>query len=315
METFAEIMFFISLLIFIYFIYRGILKLIKGGASKQSFKYGLIALAASFLFVIVGLIANPVKNISSSKNTIASSRKISTSKKNSQIKNTNKISSKKHSSKSSSKRNKSKNPDSKKSSNIKKKASENNSDTKKTVAQKSSIKNNASTKKAKKKQYSFNKIKLGMTKSQVISIMGKPTDESLSTLMYGSDDLDFENDKLFDGSPDKIHKAAITKDKVEAKESSRKRLNESELQSFAKVFGQKDVETLQKYVGSAYSSIETSQGMAYGWKTDHGMLYRLDDSSTGITHVYKDGLGDSGTQLYVGQTIKQKQRRNYYYYN
>lgn len=301
METFAEIMFFISLLIFIYFICRGIFKLIKGAGSKQSFKYGLIALAASFLFVIVGLIANPVKNTASSKDTIAHSKKISTSK----IESPDKSSNKKHSKKTTLK----------KTSSSKKKPSENNSDTKKTVAKKSSSKNKASTKKTKKKVYSFNKIKIGMTKSQVISIMGKPTDESSSTLMYGSDDLDFENDKLFDGSPDKIHKAAIKKDKAEAKESSKKRANESELKSFAKVFGQKDVETLQKYVGSAYSSIETSQGMAYGWKTDYGMLYRLDDSSTGITHVYKDGLGDSGTQLYVGQTLKQKQRRNYYHYN
>ncbi|AYC71695.1 MULTISPECIES: hypothetical protein [Lactiplantibacillus] len=311
METFAEIMFFISLLIFIYFICRGIFKLIKGAGSKQSFKYGLIALAASFLFVIVGLIANPVKNTASSKDTIAHSKKISTSK----IESPDKSSNKKHSNKSSSKRSNSKKTTLKKTSSSKKKPSENNSDTKKTVAKKSSSKNKASTKKTKKKVYSFNKIKIGMTKSQVISIMGKPTDESSSTLMYGSDDLDFENDKLFDGSPDKIHKAAIKKDKAEAKESSKKRANESELKSFAKVFGQKDVETLQKYVGSAYSSIETSQGMAYGWKTDYGMLYRLDDSSTGITHVYKDGLGDSGTQLYVGQTLKQKQRRNYYHYN
>ena len=154
-----------------------------------------------------------------------------------------------------------------------------------------------------------------MTKSQVIAIMGKPTEQDTTYLMYGSDDLDFHDDKLFDGSPRNIKEAATKKEKNEAKESIRKRVNESELKSFAKVFGQKDVETLQKYVGSAYSSIETSQGMAYGWKTDYGMLYRLDDSSTGITHVYKDGLGDSGTQLYVGQTIKQKQRRNYYYYN
>lgn len=75
METFAEIMFFISLLIFIYFICQGIFKLIKGGGSKLSFKYGLIALAASFLFVIVGLIANPVKNTVSSKDTIAHPKK------------------------------------------------------------------------------------------------------------------------------------------------------------------------------------------------------------------------------------------------
>lgn len=182
------------------------------------------------------------------------------------------------------------------------------------MAQKSSSKRESKSKKATKKHYNFNKIELGMTKSQVIAILGKPTDQNSSTLIYGSADLDFDHDKLFDGSPRKIHKAANKKAKAEAKKASRKKVNASQLKSFAKAFGQKDVETLQRNVGIAYSSTETPQGMAYGWKTNYGMLYRLDDSETGLTHVYKGGLGDDGTELYVGQTIKQKQRRSYYYY-
>lgn len=312
METFAEIMFFISLLIFIYFICQGIFKLIKGGGSKLSFKYGLIALAASFLFVIVGLIANPVKNTVSSKDTIAHPKKISTSK----IESDDKRSNKKHLNKSSSKRSDSKKTSSNKTSNIKKKSSENNSDTKKTVAKKSSSKNKASAKKATKKQYNFNKVKLGMTKSKIISILGKPDSDTSGTLSYGKDYLMLnEKGKLFSGSPKAIQKQIDANIKKEKASSSKKVENDRELRSYAKIFGQKDVETLQKYVGTVYSSIETSSGMAYGYSTEYGMLYRLDDSSTGITHVYKDGLGDSGTQLYVGQTIKQKQRKNYYYYN
>ncbi|WP_222848493.1 outer membrane protein assembly factor BamE, partial [Lactiplantibacillus plantarum] len=54
-----------------------------------------------------------------------------------------------------------------------------------------------SSKSSSSKKYDFSKVKLGMTKSQVTAIMGKPTEENSSTLMYGSDDLDFENDKLF----------------------------------------------------------------------------------------------------------------------
>ncbi|WP_455389915.1 hypothetical protein [Lactiplantibacillus pentosus] len=182
------------------------------------------------------------------------------------------------------------------------------------MAQKSSSKHESKSKKATKRHYNFSKIKLGMTKSQVIAILGKPTDQNSSTLIYGSADLDFDHDKLFDGSPRKIHKAANKKAKAEAKKASRKKVNASQLKSFAKAFGQKDVETLQRNVGIAYSSTETPQGMAYGWKTNYGMLYRLDNSETGLTHVYKGGLGDDGTELYVGQTIKHKQRRSYYYY-
>lgn len=260
MAALVNTVFLISFIAFLYFIGRGTLKFLTNKDTKHSFKYGLLSLLVSLIFMIIGLMLAPAINNSSESNDYNSANKDSTTIKES--------TSQSHSSKSSS-----------------------------------------------SEKYDFSRVKLGMTKSQVIAIIGKPTDENSSTLMYGSDDLDFENDKLFDGSPDEIHKAAIKKDKTEANESSKKRVNEGKLKSFAKVFGQKDVETLQKYVGSAYSSIETSQGMAYGWKTDYGMLYRLDDSRTGITHVYKDGLGDSGTQLYVGQTIKQKQRRNYYYYN
>lgn len=313
MDTFAEIMFFISLLIAIYFICRGIFKLVKGGGAKQSFKYGLIALAASLLFVIVGIIANPVKTTTSHQDRIAKAQTSRTSKKHTQTKSADKSASKKQSSKSNSKKANSKKSASHKSS-TKKQPSKSSQATKKTMAKKSSSKHESKSKKATKRHYNFSKIKLGMTKSQVIAILGKPTDQNSSTLIYGSADLDFDHDKLFDGSPRKIHKAANKKAKAEAKKASRKKVNASQLKSFAKVFGQKDVETLQRNVGIAYSSTETPQGMAYGWKTNYGMLYRLDDSETGLTHVYKGGLGDDGTELYVGQTIKQKQRRSYYYY-
>ncbi|EIW13334.1 hypothetical protein KCA1_2039 [Lactiplantibacillus pentosus KCA1] len=274
MYTFAAIMFLISLLIFIYFICRGIFKLIVGGGAKQSFKHGLISLAASILFLIVGSIANPVKNTASHQDRTAKTQASRASK----VKSDDKSANTKQDSKSSSK----------------------------IQASKSS--------QATKKHYDFSKIKLGMTKAQVIAILGEPTDQNSSTLYYGSADLDFDHDQLFDGSPSEIHKAANKKATADAKKASRKKANASQLKSFAKVFGQKDVETLQKNVGIAYSSTETSQGMAYGWKTNYGMLYRLDDSETGLTHVYKGGLGDDGTELYVGQTIKQKQRRSYYYY-
>ncbi|WP_076636649.1 hypothetical protein [Lactiplantibacillus plantarum] len=263
MTAIINTIFLISFIAFLYFIGRGTLKFLTKKDTKHSFKYGLLSLLVSLVFMVIGIIFDPAIKSSSESNNYNSVNSNSTTSKESAD-----STSQSHSSKSSS-----------------------------------------------SKKYDFSKVRLGMTKSQVIAIMGKPTEQDTTYLMYGSDDLDFHDDKLFDGSPRNIKEAATKKEKNEAKESIRKRVNESELKSFAKVFGQKDVETLQKYVGSAYSSIETSQGMAYGWKTDYGMLYRLDDSSTGITHVYKDGLGDSGTQLYVGQTIKQKQRRNYYYYN
>ncbi|USR86153.1 hypothetical protein LPKW2_08120 [Lactiplantibacillus pentosus] len=116
MDTFAEIMFFISLLIAIYFICRGIFKLVKGGGAKQSFKYGLIALAASLLFVIVGIIANPVKTTTSHQDRIAKAQTSRTSKKHTQTKSADKSASKKQSSKSNSKKANSKKSASHKSS-------------------------------------------------------------------------------------------------------------------------------------------------------------------------------------------------------
>ncbi|MBO9164641.1 hypothetical protein [Lactiplantibacillus pentosus] len=139
MDTFAEIMFFISLLITIYFICRGIFNLIKGGGAKQSFKYGLIALAASLLFVIVGIIANPVKTTTSHQDRIAKAQTSRTSKRHTSAKSADNSASKKQSSKSSSNKANSKKSTSHKSST--KKAS-----SKKSVPHKSSTKKTSSKK-------------------------------------------------------------------------------------------------------------------------------------------------------------------------
>ncbi|OUT03341.1 DNA repair protein RadA [Lactiplantibacillus plantarum] len=159
MTAIINTVFLISFIAFLYFIGRGTLKFLTNKDTKHSFKYGLLSLLVSLVFIVIGIIFDPaIKSSSESDNYNSVNNDSTTSKKSPDS------TSQSHSSKSSS-----------------------------------------------SKKYDFSKVKLGMTKSQVTAIMGKPTDENSSTLMYGSDDLDFQNDKLFDGSPDEVHKAAIKK--------------------------------------------------------------------------------------------------------
>lgn len=187
----------------------------------------------------------------------------------------------------------------------------------KTAAKKTERKNKT---KSSSSKYDFSKISLGMTQEQVISLLGQPTSQSKIDLWYGDDDLNFDSSgKLYDGSPANIKKAANTvaaaqkssekkQDKVAADSSSK----QSDLSLYARTFGQKDVETLQKYGSSVYPSTKVSTGMMYGYKSPAGMLYRVDTTSNNITTVYKDnGSGDLGDILYQGRTIVQKQHNTY----
>lgn len=306
MDTIAELIFFIGIITTIYYVIRWIMDLLKNKKTKPYFKYALYSFIVALIFLTIGTVANPpktTKNLSDTSSMSSTKKTKPISKpqnaksiSNSKCKNSIKVAKKDRSQRISSS-----------------KKSDESSISKAKVAVSKIAKPSSS--KTKVKKYDFSKIKLGMSKSQVKRILGKPTEENSVTLYYGNDDLDFDhNAKLSDGSPKSIHSLSQKHWQKSAGESSKKKDDAFNLQSFANVFGRKDVETLQRFVGSAYSATETPQGMAYEWKTKYGMLYRLDVTSTGITHVYKGGLGDTGTELYVGQTIKQKVRVYHYGY-
>lgn len=157
-----------------------------------------------------------------------------------------------------------------------------------------------------KTSWDFNTIGLGMTKEQVKSILGEPSETTFTgKFKYGNDTLTFVDNKLYDGTPENIKQAAINRDKPE------------KLKAFAKSFGLKDAETVQKMVGSAYASkYIDGQGMTYAWSTEYGTLMRVDNPDNRITtvYLYNKDTQSLGEILYQGQTILQKPK-NYYYYN
>lgn len=153
-----------------------------------------------------------------------------------------------------------------------------------------------------KTSWDFNTVSLGMTKKQVKSILGEPTEITFTgKYKYGNDTLIFNDNRLYNGTPENIKQAAINRDKPQ------------KLKADAKVFGTDDAETVQKNFASQYIN---NVGMGYGWKTDYGTLIRIDNTSTRITTVYLlNDDGSLGQTLYQGQTILQKAPKQYYYNN
>ncbi|KRK78726.1 hypothetical protein [Companilactobacillus nodensis] len=81
-------------------------------------------------------------------------------------------------------------------------------------------------------------------------------------------------------------------------------------------FGQEDSQTIQKYVGSMYSSAYVDGlGMTYTWKTSDAKYIRVDNTDNGITSVYlydDNAENHLGKNLYQGETIKQMAPRDNY---
>ncbi|MQS53318.1 hypothetical protein [Companilactobacillus mishanensis] len=119
-------------------------------------------------------------------------------------------------------------------------------------------------------------------------------------------------------SSKKIKQHNKTKPKKSNKRNSQQKdkpTNNAEmLEGYAQSFGLKDSETIQRLVGSAYSSTVIDNNMAFGWWTPYGSLIRIDDSQSQITYVYKSDKHSStglGELLYQGHTIIQKAPSKY----
>lgn len=141
-------------------------------------------------------------------------------------------------------------------------------------------------------------IKLGMTKQEVIKKMGKPDTQTSRNLTYGKKNIYLVNSKVIGGNYKELQK------QVDASES-KKEEKQAELKSYAQAFGRKSTSHIKK-MSSAYKTIPLDNGdMMYSWKTDDGLLVRV-DSDNRVTKVYKynsstkDGLGKL---LFTGTTI------------
>lgn len=152
-------------------------------------------------------------------------------------------------------------------------------------------------------------VKIGMSKSEVEKILGKPDSDDGDVVTYNKyGALYFSKDKLTGGEDNSIQSQASSKLSSQKAAQSEKR---SDLISQAKYFGTKDVESIQKAT-YAYASTSIDGGMMYMWKSSAGTLVRVDLDESGKTVVYKyddskdNGLGE---QLYVGKTILQKKPR------
>ncbi|AXX64321.1 hypothetical protein DS830_02080 [Bombilactobacillus bombi] len=178
-------------------------------------------------------------------------------------------------------------------------------------------------KKRKTKKYNFTNISLGMSEDQVVKILGKPLNSKEfknngeDTLYYGKDDLDFHNYILIDGSSTNIKKQVLKKQRQEkqkiVEQTKAQNLIKDE-QILAKSFGQKPVEEIQKYIGSAYSSIRIGDSMAYGKKakTANGTFNLIRIDKNGFTTVYLSNPNEQsklGEKLYEGQTIVYKTKQ------
>lgn len=150
-------------------------------------------------------------------------------------------------------------------------------------------------------------ITLGMSKEEVIDILGEPvadeTDETGQEMLIFDDGTSYflESERIVGGSTEDIM------DQV----SKQKKNTESSKKGFAISFGKKPTETLaeRQFVYKAEQLDDTT--MKYTWKTgvdEVGTLIRI-DSAERMTKVYlydedaEDGLGE---ELYSGRTIFDK---------
>lgn len=166
----------------------------------------------------------------------------------------------------------------------------------------SSYNQTSSSEASNKTTFDFSKIALGMTQEEVENVLGKPSEKDDTSMYYGDDDLNFQDGKLFGGSPQIIKDA-----KAKADENTKNKEQSSEkIKSFAKVFGNKTVAELQKknYV---YKTTTLDDGSTiYSWKTGDeqvGTLMRLDSTDMKTVVYTYDGNNDNNKIVYQGTTL------------
>lgn len=169
-----------------------------------------------------------------------------------------------------------------------------------------------------KQEAKFKQIKIGMTKDQVIAILGQPTDQTDVMFYYGKDDIDFDsNGKVMDGSIGTLSEDADSQAKASAKTASKAAAKQKEtangLDSAARRFGTRSTDYLAK-MPSTFRATDLGDKMQYGFRSQYGMLVRIDDANR-MTRVYQydpNAEGGLGKLLFTGRTIYQKTIYNFW---
>ena len=157
----------------------------------------------------------------------------------------------------------------------------------------------------------FNTLSLGMSQEDVIKKLGQPSAKTTTKLSYGEFYLTFTDDKLTNGNPPTIVKKVAKEKNKQKLAAENKKFNQKEniLKLNAMEFGQKDLQTVQNFVGTMYSSVYLGDTTAYVWQTSNGSLIRIDKPQYDHVGVYKYEKGMIKEQLYSGHTIVQPSPR------
>lgn len=113
--------------------------------------------------------------------------------------------------------------------------------------------------------------------------------------------------------------ASISKSETATSESNVKhaKAEQKKMKSFARTFGNKPAQELQRKSYTYSSNNIDGMGMVYMWKNDFGILMRV-DSPDNITSVYLYDANveqGKGELLYQGHTITNEQKKQYNFYN
>lgn len=160
----------------------------------------------------------------------------------------------------------------------------------------------------KRRNPNFQQVSLGMTQQQVIAKLGTPDDKSKTELTYNNDTLTFKDNKLTEGTPNIIKQAAIKqRQKAKLADENKQFTNQQNILKLnAQEFGQKDLQTVQNFVGDMYYTVYLGDSTAYAWDTPNGSLIRIDKPQYDSVSVYTYNRSTIGTQLYSGHTIVQQ---------
>lgn len=146
-------------------------------------------------------------------------------------------------------------------------------------------------------------LKLGMTKEEIVNLLGEPDSKSDFSWSYGGKDIYFNDyEHLSGGNMGNLVDQVLASGRKSRASAS----NETNTQkAFAQSFGQKAVDRLQK-MPTVYKSTQLdATTMEYMWNSEHGIMIRLDTADR-MTNVYLyDSNADygRGRLLYSGRTI------------
>lgn len=157
---------------------------------------------------------------------------------------------------------------------------------------------------------SVNKLKLGMSKEEVVKLIGKPLYETKedNSFDYKEGTIFFDgqnkvNGGTTDGLREQFTAATSSKKAAERSSTDDKQDEQNNKESIARYFGNKSEEYLQKRP-YAYAKQQVNGEWHYMYKQDNITYLRVDSSDNNTTvYEYNSATDEVGQTLYQGQTI------------